>query len=40
VRQYGKVPFDKVAEMIKKGEITDGQTIAAVAKARLYLKSS
>ncbi len=32
-----KVPFDKVIDMIVKGEITDGKTQAAVMKAKLIL---
>ncbi len=40
ITKIKKVKFDRVLVMIEKGEITDGQTIAAVAKAQLYLKSS
>lgn len=31
-------PFNKVLSMIKSGKITDGQTIASILKAKLYLK--
>jgi|SRR3989344_476586 len=32
-----KIPFKKVLEMIKSGEIGDGQSIAAIMQAGLYL---
>lgn len=33
-----KFPFGKVLEMIKKGEFDDGQSMAAILKASLYLE--
>lgn len=33
-----KVPFPQVLEMVKAGEITDGQTIASLMLAQLYLQ--
>ena len=32
-------PFDRVVEMIARGDISDGKTIAAVFKAKLYLEN-
>ncbi|MBI2022374.1 NUDIX hydrolase [Candidatus Daviesbacteria bacterium] len=38
ILEVKKVPFKKSLEMIKSGEITDGQTIAALTQVGLYLK--
>lgn len=37
ITKIKKALFDKVLSMIEKGEITDGQTIASVLKAKLFL---
>ncbi len=33
-----KIPFEKVLEMIRSGEISDGQSIAAIMQVGLYLE--
>lgn len=38
IMEVKKVPIEKTIQMIKNGEITDGQTIAALTQAALYLK--
>lgn len=38
IHQMKKVLFEQVLEMVKKSEITDGQSIVAISKAALFLK--
>ena len=35
-----RVPFEKVLEMVEKNEITDGQTISSILKAKLWLEKN
>lgn len=38
IKEIRKVPFDKVFDLIKSGEISSGQTITALTLAKLYLE--
>ena len=38
ILEIKQVPFNKVLEMIKKSEITDGQSIVAIMKAALFFR--
>ena len=40
IMEIRKVPFEKVFDLIKSGEISDGQSISALTLAKLYLADS
>lgn len=39
ILEIRKIPFAKAFDLVKSGEISDGQTIAALTLARIYLES-